>query len=113
MFSITNFCIQIIMSAIITTRIPNELEEQLEGISRMEHLDKSTVVRRLLGKAVEEWMIDHALSQYRDGKITLGKAAKDVGLPLREMIAIAAKKGIPFQYGLDDLMEDFQSADNL
>ena len=101
------------MSAIITTRVPNELEEQLEGISRAEHLDRSTVVRRLLSKAVEEWMIDHALSQYRDGKITLGRAATDVGLPLREMITIAAKKGIPFQYGLDDLMEDFQAADSL
>jgi len=36
-----------------------------------------------------------------------------VGIPLREMIAIAAKKGIPFQYSLDELMEDFQAAESL
>jgi len=68
----------------------------------IEHLDKSTVVRRLLSKAVQEWLIENALEQYRDGKITIGKAADMVGIPFREMIAIAAKKGIPFQYSLDD-----------
>jgi predicted HTH domain antitoxin len=36
-----------------------------------------------------------------------------VGVPLREMIAIAAKKGIPFQYSLDDLEEDFRTAEKL
>lgn len=36
-----------------------------------------------------------------------------VGIPLREMIAIAAKKGIPFQYDLDDLQEDFCAAEKL
>ncbi len=36
-----------------------------------------------------------------------------VGIPLREMIAIAAKKDIPFQYSLDDLREDFQAAESL
>jgi predicted HTH domain antitoxin len=35
------------------------------------------------------------------------------GVPLREMIAIAAKKGIPFQYSLEDLKEDLQAAESL
>ncbi len=101
------------MSATITTRVPKDIEEKIESISRTEHLDKSTVVRRLLSKAVQEWLIDHALAQYREGKITIGRAARMVGIPLREMIAIAAKKGIPFQYNLDDLREDFQAAESL
>ncbi len=101
------------MGATITTRVPDDLEEKIERISRIEHLDKSTVVRRLLSNAVQEWLIDYALSQYRDGKITIGRAAQMVGIPLREMIAIATKKGIPFQYSLDDLREDFQAAESL
>ncbi len=70
-------------------------------------------MRRLLSKAVQDWQIDHALEQYKDGKITIGRAAQMAGVPLREMIAIAAKKGIPFQYNLDDLKEDFQAAESL
>jgi len=101
------------MGATITTRVPDDIEKKIENISRIEHLDKSTVVRRLLSKAVQEWLIENALAQYRDGKITIGKAADMVGIPLREMMAIAAKKGIPFQYSLDDLEEDFRAAEKL
>ncbi len=98
------------MGSTITTRVPDDIEKKIENISRIEHLDKSTVVRRLLSSAVQEWLIDHALGQYKDGKITIGRAARIAGVPLREMIAIAAKKGVPFQYSLDDLREDFYAA---
>jgi predicted HTH domain antitoxin len=101
------------MGATITTSVPKDIEEKIENISRIVHLDKSTVVRRLLSKAVQEWLIDHTMEQYHEGKITIGRAARIVGIPLREMIAIAAKKGIPFQYSTDDLREEFQAAESL
>ncbi len=101
------------MGSTITTRVPDDIEKIIKNISSIEHLDKSTVVRRLLSKAVQDWQIDHALEQYKDGKITIGRSAQMAGVPLREMIAIAAKKGIPFQYSLDDLKEDLQAAESL
>ena len=101
------------MGSTITTRVPDDIEKKIKKISTIEHLDKSTVVRRLLSKAVQDWQIDHALEQYKDGNITIGRAAQMAGVPLREMIAIAAKKGIPFQYSLDDMKEDFQAAESL
>ena len=63
--------------------------------------------------SLTEEQVDHILIQYRDGKITIGCAAKMAGIPLREMIAIATGKGIPFQYSLDDLREDLQAAESL
>ncbi len=63
--------------------------------------------------SLTEEQIDHILIQYRSGKITIGCAARMAGIPLREMIAIAAGKGIPFQYSLDDLNEDMLAAKNL
>jgi predicted HTH domain antitoxin len=56
--------------------------------------------------SLTEDQIDHILTQYHSGKITIGCAASIAGIPLWEMIAIAAGKGIPFQYSLDDLNED-------
>ena len=97
------------MGSTITTRVPDDIDKKIKNISQIEHLDKSTVVRRLLSKAVQDWQIDYALEQYKDGTITIGRAAQMAGVSLREMIAIAAKKGIPFQYSLDDLKEDFQA----
>ncbi|MCX9011442.1 MAG: UPF0175 family protein [Candidatus Methanoperedens sp.] len=61
----------------------------------------------------DELLIDHALVHYRNGNITLGRAAKIAGISLREMIAIAAKRRIPFQYSLDDLHEDLHAAEDM
>ncbi len=108
-----NYLLNTDMGITITTRVPEDLEKKIDRISHIEHLDRSTVVRRLLSKAVQEWLIDHVLTQYQEGNITIGRAARMVGIPLREMIAIASRKGIPFQYSLDDLREDLQAAENL
>lgn len=83
------------------------------GRTVTKHMDKSTVIRRLLSNAVQGWLIDHVLLQYKQEKITIGRAAIMVGIPLREMIAIASTKGIPFQYSIDDLGEDNLAAEKL
>lgn len=98
------------MGVTITTRVPKEIERRIKIISKIENLDRSTVIRRLLAQAIKEWQIDYVLEQYKQGRITLWKAARDVGLSLREMIALASKKGIPFQYTIEDLREDFRAA---
>ena len=61
----------------------------------------------------DENRIETALSRYREGKITIGRAANIAGIPLRNMIAIAAMKNIPFQYSLDDLREDSLAIDDI
>ena len=48
--------------------------------------------------------------RYKKGEITIGKAAELAKKDLREMILIAAKKKIPFQYSKKELMEDFEAA---
>ncbi len=97
------------MGVTITTRVSDEIAEEIKKISEIEKLDKSAVIRRLLVDAIKEWKIEHALNQYKDGKITIWKAARIAGLSLREMLDLAAKKGIPFQYKLEDLREDFEA----
>ncbi len=97
------------MGATITTRVSDEIEEEIRSISKREQLDRSTVVRRLLVVGIKDWKIKYALEQYSEGKITIWKAARMAGISLRQMLDIAAKKGIPFQYTLEDLREDFGS----
>ncbi len=62
--------------------------------------------------SLTEKQIDQILTQYRSENITIGYAARMAGIPLREMIAIAARKGIPFQYSLNDLKEDMLAAES-
>ena len=71
-----------------------------------------TTTARLLSKALEERELEYALDRYKKGEITIGRAAEIVKKDLREMMMIAAKREIPFQYGLKELREDYEAAIN-
>lgn len=97
------------MGATITTRVSDEIAQELNFFTRVEHEDTSTLVRKLLATALEEKRLAYALEKYKAGNITLGKAAEIAHTSLREMLLIASKEGIPFQYSLKNLEEDLKA----
>lgn len=94
----------------ISTRIPDEMGKVLEEIEEEEKADRATVVRKLLAKGIEDWRRERALQLYREGKITLWLAARRAGISLREMMGLAAERGIEFRYTEKDLAEDIAVA---
>jgi predicted HTH domain antitoxin len=112
MYTFIAYCIQEggIMSEVITARVDDETARRIGFFARIEKLERSAEVRRLLSKALEEAELEYALEKYRKGEITLGKAGKIAGRSVREMMSIAAKREIPFQYSLKELREDFEAA---
>jgi len=101
------------MGATVTTRVSDDIAKDLKKISKEEELDMSSVVRRLLSRSIREWKVEHALEEYRKGRITLWKAARYAGVSLREMMDLAASRGVSLQYTVDDLKEDFEAASAL
>ncbi len=97
------------MGVSITTRVSEEVGEEIKNISEREHLDRSAVVRRLLAEGLKDWKIKYALEQYSEGKVTIWRAARLAGLSLRQMLDVAAKRGLAFQYSLEDLRDDFRA----
>ena len=53
------------MGKTITSRLPDKMVEEIERIAKLENLDRSSVVRRLLNKAIPEWKLDYALKLYQ------------------------------------------------
>ncbi len=49
-----------------------------------------------------------ALELYREGKISLGKAAELAGLSLRELLYELRSRGIPLNYDLEELEQDLK-----
>lgn len=98
------------MTEIISTRLPEEIAKDLREIEKEEKADRATIVRKLLARAIEQWKMERALRLYREGKVTLWRAARLGGLTLREMMELAAKEGIQFQYSPKDLEEDIEAA---
>lgn len=55
-----------------------------------------------------EKKIEHAIKGYKEGRITLWKAARVANVSLYQMIAILKNKHIETQYSNDDLLEDLK-----
>lgn len=69
-------------------------------------MDRSELIRRLLDAALQERRIEEALGAYREGKVTLWRAAEVAGLSLRAMMELTKEKKIPIPYTLEDLERD-------
>ena len=76
----------------VRIRIPSELAELARPRSVEEEL-------RLLV----------ALELYREGRISLGKAAELAGLSLREFLYELRSRRVPLNYDLDELEEDMET----
>jgi len=76
--------------------------QDLTRILRVSEKDLPKVVRLYL-----------AIELYREGKISLGKAAEIAKVSKWEMMEILASKGIPLQYDEEDLKEDVETLERL
>lgn len=97
------------MPVTVTTRVEDELAKAIDEVAKKEGMDRSTVIRRFLSRAVRDWLIETSLSEYEDGTLTLWQAAERCGLSLWEMIAEARKREAHVPYTLDELKEDLKA----
>jgi predicted HTH domain antitoxin len=96
------------MPVTFTTRIEEDLAKVIDQISKEEGMDRSTVIRRFLIKAVKERLIERSLEDYEQGKITLWQAADKCGISLWEMTMEAKKREIHVPYTLEEFAEDLK-----
>lgn len=97
------------MPVTVTTRVEEELARIIDSIAKREGMDRSTVIRRFLLKAVKDWLIDRSLDEYEEGKLTLWQAAEKCGLSIWEMVDEVKKRDIHVPYTLEDLKEDLKA----
>ncbi len=92
-------------SRAVTARLGMELLREIEEIAREESLDRSSAIQKLLKMGLGEYKMERALNLYRDGKVTLWKAAELAGVSLREMMEAIKARDIPYQYDVEALEE--------
>jgi predicted HTH domain antitoxin len=93
---------------LVAARLPKGLVSDIKKIEDVEKVDRSTVLRRLLYRAVMDWKKEYAARLYSEGKITLERAALEAGVSVREMMDYLKQRKIPAQYELEDLEEDIK-----
>ena len=90
----------------VGTRLPYTVVRDLEAIERVEQADRSTTVRKLLSRAIQDWKLDHYSRLYGSGKVTLARAAREARVSLWEMMDYVKTKRITAQYDLEDFQRD-------
>ncbi len=95
---------------LISTRVPDELDEELEWYAKKEKVGKTIALRRVLDKGLKDIRLEYSLDLYQKGKITLMKAAEIAGLSLWEILDIVREKRISPYYTLREAEEDIKSA---
>jgi len=94
---------------LVATRLPKSLVSDLKKIESTEQSDRSTVLRKLLYRAVTDWKKEYAARLYAEGRLTLERAAMDSDISVREMMEYLKARKIPAQYDLEDLEEDMKN----
>lgn len=93
----------------VTARVPEELFEAIEEVREAEQTDRSTAVKRLLERGIEDWRVETAVRRYRDGEVSIGRATELAGVSRWRFLDILDDRGIEVNYTEDDLAADLEA----
>jgi hypothetical protein len=91
----------------ISSRIPEELEEDLQTYIEEENLDKSTAVRKLLTEGLGDWRKEKALARFEAGETTLSGGAAIAEMNVWEFARLAKDRNVTWVSG-DHLESDLE-----
>lgn len=91
------------MSERLSIVIPSDLNDEIERLQKILKMDKSTVIRHLLSKSIQEVKIETALDEYKRGKVSFGKAAEIAGINLWEFIDVCHSQKINLELTEEDV----------
>ena len=92
----------------VSARIPREMEKEVEGLMREEHLEKSAALRKILHLGLEGYRRERALRLLSEQKVTLSRAAEIAKVSVWEMLALVKERRITWVD--DDVLEDLREA---
>jgi predicted HTH domain antitoxin len=87
----------------LTGRVSKRQIDRLDKISRQENTDRSSTLRKILEIGMNEYAKRKAIEEYREGRISVGKAAEESGLSIAEFYMILEKENVPVRIDLESL----------
>jgi len=87
-------------------RIPEDIEESIEYVSKKEKIEKAQSLRKLARVGFESYIAE----LYKDGKICLREASGLLKLSLSETIDLFIEKGIKGNIHANDVLESLHSS---
>lgn len=98
------------MSTTISVRLDKDLLRGLSMVEKRWQTDRSESIRRLLAEAMQSWKIKDTLDKLQQHRISIGKASKECGISLWEMLDLVRKHNIDWtEYSKEDLEKDLNA----
>ena len=93
----------------ISTRLEeNELME-LDAMAFHRGMDRSAMAKSLMRRGMADFRFDQAVTAYREGRVTLNRAAEMAALPVWDFMARMDAAGLTLNYGIEELDEDLNA----
>jgi predicted HTH domain antitoxin len=92
----------------IGIRLPREVLSQIEKLSKEEHEDRSTIIRKLVILGYLDFVKEKAAEKYRSGRVTLSEASHQAGLTLWEMESYRVERGYQSSYSVENLEKELR-----
>jgi len=86
-------------------RIPQDIDNAIEYVSKMEKIDKTQSFRKLARIGFEYYVV----SEYRKGRITLREASELLKLTLSESIDLLLEVGVKGNIRASDILESLNT----
>lgn len=93
------------MAKVVTLRLKEKELGFIEELSRKENGDRSFAARKL----IDYGWIYFILKNYKDGKMSIGKAAKELNLTITETIELLADLGIKSPISYEEYLEGYRT----
>ncbi len=90
------------MNEAIGIRLPKEILENIQKLSKEELEDRSTIIRRLVMIGYKDFINKKAAENYLKGKITISEAAHKAEITIWEMEKYLIEQGYTSHYSTED-----------
>lgn len=88
----------------VNLRLEPTLLNELQQAADAEHLERGTMMRKLLIEALHGWRLEHALRRYQSGEFSIGRACEYSSRSHWEMMDLLRARGIVQHYDVEDAL---------
>jgi hypothetical protein len=86
-------------TTIVTLRLSPREARRVSAVQALTDLDRTTLLRDF----IDDGLRKRVLEFYREGKITVQRAADVLGISLREFLGLLEKNGLPINWDSDSV----------
>ncbi len=92
----------------LSTRLAEEEARKIDELAGQLGLDRGSLLKQLIRKGYRDVQVETALSAYRQGTVSLSRAAEMAELSLRDILLRLPEESIELNYSVADLSRDLE-----